>query len=62
MISNRRLAIHIPVAVPEADRDVHPRPRFGFTSRMPIRATDNRRRRRDIGKRAYSSNRAASGA
>jgi hypothetical protein len=25
MISNRRLDIHIPVAVPEADRDVPPR-------------------------------------
>jgi hypothetical protein len=51
MISNRRLDIHIPVAMPEADRDVHPRLRFGFTSRTPMRATDNSRRRRDIGKR-----------
>jgi hypothetical protein len=25
MISIRRLDIHIPVAMPEADRDVHPR-------------------------------------
>jgi hypothetical protein len=52
MMSNRRLDIHIPVAVPEADRDVSPRLHFGFTSRTPIHATGNSRCRRDIGKRA----------
>jgi hypothetical protein len=56
MISIVGSIFHIPVAVPEADRDVPPKQRFGFTSRTPIRATDNSRRRRDIGKRAYSSN------
>jgi hypothetical protein len=50
MISNRRLDIHIPVAAPEADRDV-PQDSFGFTSRAPTGATANSRRRRDIGKR-----------
>jgi hypothetical protein len=39
------------VAVPEADRDV-PTAGLWLTSRTPIRATDNSRRRRDIGKRA----------
>jgi hypothetical protein len=51
---DRRHDIHIPVAAPEADRDVHPRLRFGFTSRTAIRATDNRPCRRDIGKRVWN--------
>src|SRR6202035_698518 len=62
MISNRRLDTHIPVAAPEADRDVHPRLRFGFTSRTAIRATDNSPRRRDIGKRDYIKCGSSSGA
>jgi hypothetical protein len=30
MLSNRRLDFHIPVAVPEADRDVSPKLGFGL--------------------------------
>jgi hypothetical protein len=60
--TNRRRDIYIPVAVPEADRDVPPKQGFGFTSRMPTRATDNSCYLRDIGKRAVHQNMGVSAA